>query len=117
MKKITLSLAALSTALVAMPTAASACDLDGLAGFHRFNPFGAGRGFNGLAPPAAPPAEKAETEKKTDKAADGSKADTAKKANAKTVQEQATPKRSWETDEGNGPVSTEAMAQDMATFT
>lgn len=111
MKKIALSLAALAASVAAMPASVSACDLDGLAGFHRFNPFGAGRGFNGLAPPPTPPAEKATDKQKQGKAKE--KADSTKKANAKTVQEQATPTRSWETDEGNGPVTPE----DMATFT
>lgn len=111
MKKIALSIAALVASATALPASLSACELDGLAGFHRFNPFGAGRGFNGLAPPPAPPAEETDKADKEDKAE--KKADSSKKANAKTVQEQATPTRSWETDEGNGAISPE----DMATFT
>ena len=99
----------MTLALLASPTSAVACDLDGLGGFHRFNPFGAGRGMNGLAPPPPPPpAEEKKAEKKQ-----AEKEEPAKKANAKTTQEQANTKRSWETDEGNGPLSDE----DKATFT
>ena len=43
-----------AVAFAAMPSAATACELDGIFGAHRFNPFANAPGFRGLAPPLEP---------------------------------------------------------------
>ncbi|WP_379553192.1 hypothetical protein [Qipengyuania sp. DGS5-3] len=94
--------------LVALPTAASACDLDGMPGFHRYNPFAQMPGFRGLAPPPAP-TQSAERRKPPQQA---ESQDEAGKPKPRKQQASKTPPREWERDTGNGPIS----AEDLATF-
>ncbi len=60
--------AAICLGLLTSPTAAIACDLDGLPGFHRFNPFAKLPGFGGLAPPSGPPQKQTQPEQPAPKA-------------------------------------------------
>lgn len=102
-----------AAAFAAMPSTATACDLDGIFGAHRFNPFANTPGFRGLAPPLEPTqsAEQREPTKKAPSRADGQ--DKAGKSKAEKQQVNETPVRDFERDSGNGPVK----AEDMATFT
>lgn len=100
-----LILAALPIVLTVTPSAALACDLDGVGGMHRFNPFGKFMGFHGSSPPPPPPTKattpKEETKNKQEKTK------TSEPANEETAVKE------WERDDGNGPVK----AKDKATFT
>lgn len=84
------------------PLPAMACDLDGLPGFHRANPFSNAPGFRGMpARPVQPaPSQDRSPARSQDKA-------------APAASEQNRLQRSWERDENFGPIS----AEDKATFT
>ncbi len=92
--------AAMMAALAPLP--AMACDLDGLPGFHRANPFSNAPGFRGMpARPVQPaPSQDRSPARSQDKA-------------APAASEQNRLQRSWERDENFGPIS----AEDKATFT
>jgi hypothetical protein len=74
--------AAICFGLLTSPTAAIACDLDGLPGFHRFNPFAKLPGFGGLAPPSGPPQKQTQPEQPAPKKAEANSDETSSKAKA-----------------------------------
>ncbi len=75
--KFLASFAAMS--MLASPTVAAACELDGMPGFHRYNPFAKVPGFQGLGPPAAP-YEAQESTREAEQPKQDSKAEGVKKA-------------------------------------
>lgn len=93
----------LSCLLLTVPSGAIACDLDGFAGMHRFNPFG---GMNGQ--PVMEPAEvpRRQTEESRQQ---GQKASTARMRSSERSEEAP---RKWEVEGGQS-----VTAEDKATFT
>jgi hypothetical protein len=87
-----------AAAFLALPTAAAACDLDGLPGFHRANPFSGAPMFRGA---PAQPQPGSQNERATSKPQQG-----------KAPAGKSEP-RPWERDDNFGPISPE----DKATFT
>ena len=103
--RLSFALVAASAALLA-PTAASACDLDGMGGMHRMNPF-AGMSFGHGGPMPPPPAtEPAST--RPEPGVKRSEPDAKEKAETKPL-----PVRKWEQQDDGAPVS----AEDSGTFT
>lgn len=102
--------AAVCLSVVASPTAALACDLDGLPGFHRFNPFAKIPGFQGLAPPSGPRQQETAPQRATPKKAEkrGSEKPKTSKSQARAAKA-ATPldRLAGEQDWTTGPISTE----------
>lgn len=93
------SILAAAAAMLALPTAAQACDLDGLPGFHRANPFSGAPMFRGA--PTQPPQGGTQNERAPIKQQQG---------NAPAGKPEPRP---WERDDNFGPISPE----DKATFT
>ena len=93
------SLLAAAAAMLALPTAAAACDLDGLPGFHRANPFSGAPMFRGA--PAQPTPPSTQNERAPTRPQQG---------NAPAGKPEPRP---WERDDNFGPISPE----DKATFT
>lgn len=93
------SILAAAAAMLALPTAAAACDLDGLPGFHRANPFSGAPMFRGA--PAQPPQSGTQSDRAPVKQQQG---------NAPAGKAEPRP---WERDDNFGPISPE----DKATFT
>lgn len=108
MKRTLIWIAAMSTA-ASMPSAAFACDLDGMPGFggmHRFNPFAKAMQASPAPEPSSLPTRSASQDK------DGAKDKDKAQSNESRTRDAERPQRSWESDEGNGPMS----AEDRATF-
>lgn len=112
MRKPLLWAAAMSTAAM-MPSAASACDLDGMPGFggmHRFNPFAKAMPLN-RAPDRPMPSASSSEGDRSDRARSEDRA--REERNSDRQRERERPRRQWEGDYGNGSIS----ADDKATFT
>lgn len=94
-------------AALTMATPAAACDLDGLPGMHRFNPF--------LRYPA-PGGPAAEPDERSPRSIPADRSDPAQRRGAEKDEaprrEPREPK-AWESDMGNGPI----RAEDKASFT
>ena len=111
--------AAIAVSLVATPTVSLACDLDGMPGCHRYNPFAKLSGLQGLTPPMDP-VVKVEVPEDVAEAIAKAKAD--RKSALKEMQSTKPkpraprapqPPRDYERDWGNGPISQEDLATDI----
>ncbi|MGY6550906.1 MAG: hypothetical protein ACXIT4_03305 [Erythrobacter sp.] len=99
---------------MAVPSSAGACDLDGLPGFHRANPFSNAPMFRGMPLPTsqsqpAPPQRAADAP-----ASSGNKSDQSQPSRSQPAY--SPPQRVWRSDEGNGRVSAEDVIRDQALF-
>jgi len=109
--------AALALGLVASPTAAFACDLDGLPGFHRYNPFAQVPGFPGLAPRAGIVRPDPEPQKfvkvKPETSVDKKAAKPTEDAKKAVPSAKPLPIREWEREWGNSSSSPEGLTTDI----
>jgi len=102
MKKIPVTFV-LAFAIFAVPGVALACDLDGMPGFHRFNPFAQAPGFHSVAPTPLP----VHRANQRDLPKNDAKGELSKKSKLCPGKG---PERDWQRDTGNGPISDEGKA-------
>lgn len=97
--------------LLTSPIAANACDLDGMFGMHRYNPF-AGREYQPQSSPAGVDPTPAQVADIGDERSSKRRAERERAITDPAPPSQPEEPRKWEVD-GGSPVS----AEDMATFT